>query len=159
MAKRDEVRQAFSKILERRDVYKVYESLLLGATAWDETEVEAAIAPVGDSRILMCVDDEAGKPARSVFAVLARFRHATHVSIRIYTGRTHQIRVHAAHLGHPCLGDHLYGDGIPIGRYGGFTLHAREIRFDHPVTGEPMRIVAPLPRRFEEALALLGSSV
>ena len=157
VAKNDAVRTAFSDMLEQGRVTKVYEALVLGSTEWEQRDVHAAIAPVEDSRILMCVDDAQGKAAHSRFTVIERFAHATHVRVEIFTGRTHQIRVHAAHLGHPLLGDHLYGDGLPVGGYERFALHARRTRFPHPVGGEAIEIEAPLPATFLEAIALLRS--
>ena len=152
VARNDAVRTAFSDMLERGSVDKVYQALLLGRPDWDVVDARFPIAPVGDSRILMCIDEERGKPAHSRFTVRARFAHATHVEVAIFTGRTHQIRIHAAHLGHPLLGDHLYGDGIAPAGYERFVLHAWRTRFLHPVTGEPVEIVAPPPPAFEGAL-------
>ena len=128
---------------------------MLGRIEWDAKDVRAPIAPTGDSRILMRVDEEAGKEAHSRFRVLERYAFATRLEVEIFTGRTHQIRVHAAHLGHPLLGDHLYGDGIPVGDYERFALHARRTCFLHPVTGESMEITAPLPSTFEDAARIL----
>jgi 23S rRNA pseudouridine1911/1915/1917 synthase len=152
VAKSDEARRTLGEMLERGDVRKTYDALLLGAPSWDEREVDAPIGPVLDSRILMAVDAARGKPARSRFAVVRRFAFACHARVRIATGRTHQIRVHAAHLLHPLLGDHLYGDGIPAPGFPRFALHARSIAFTHPVTGAGIGIEAPLPPRFEAAL-------
>jgi 23S rRNA pseudouridine1911/1915/1917 synthase len=155
VAKSDPVRAAFSDMLERGEVQKVYESLLLGRADWEEQEVSAPIGGVGDSRILMRVDPHEGKSAESIFHVRERFAFATHADVRIRTGRTHQIRVHAAFLGHPLIGDHLYGDGIPVGGFERFALHARRVRFRHPVTGEERSVEAPRPEPFEEAILLL----
>lgn len=155
VAKSDAVRTALSDMLERGEVRKTYDALLLGRAEWDRREVDAPIGPVADSRILMRVDEEHGKEARSVFTVKERFRFATHAEVAILTGRTHQIRVHAAWLGHPLLGDHLYGDGIPVGSFERFALHARRVRFRHPATGAEIAVEAPLPAAFVEALALL----
>jgi 23S rRNA pseudouridine1911/1915/1917 synthase len=155
VAKGDAVRAALSDMLERGDVRKTYEALLLGRVEWDRREVDAPIGPVADSRILHRVDPERGKDARSVFTVKERFRFATHVEVAILTGRTHQIRVHAAHLGHPLLGDHLYGDGIAVGAFERFALHARSVVFRHPVTGADVAIEAPLPEAFRDAIVLL----
>jgi len=155
VAKSDATRSAFSDMLERGEVAKEYETLLLGRPDWDERTVDAPIGPVADSRILMAVDEARGKPARSVFAVVRRLRHATHARVRILTGRTHQIRVHATWLGHPLLGDHLYGDGVPVPGFTQFALHARRVRFRHPVTGMDCAVEAPLPEPFVAALDLL----
>jgi 23S rRNA pseudouridine1911/1915/1917 synthase len=155
VAKSDAVRTAFSDMLERGEVRKAYDALVLGRPAWQRRSVTAPIAPVGDSRILMGVDELRGKPARSEFRVEEAFAFAAHVSVRILTGRTHQIRVHASHLGHPLLGDHLYGDGVPVGTYERFALHARRTRFAHPATADELTIEAPLPAAFLDAMALL----
>jgi 23S rRNA pseudouridine1911/1915/1917 synthase len=156
VAKSDDARRAVGRMLERGEVEKVYDAILLGAPEWDEREVDLPIGPVRDSRILMSIDPGRGKPARSRFVVERRFRFAAHASVRIGTGRTHQIRVHAAHLGHPLVGDHLYGDGIPLAGFPRFALHARTLRFVHPATRAPVAIEAPLPARFGAALAHLA---
>ena len=155
VAKTDAVRAAFSDMLERGSVHKTYDALVLGRVAFDHREVDAPIGPVGDSRILMRVDPAAGKPARSAFTVEERFRFATWTSVSIATGRTHQIRVHAAHFGHPLLGDHLYGDGLAPEGFERFALHARRVSFDHPATGAHREIEAPLPEPFRQAVAVL----
>jgi len=155
IAKNDAVRTSFSDMLEAGEVGKVYEALVLGRIEWDEKDVRFPIAPAGDSRILMTVDEATGKDAHSRFRVIERFAFATHVEVEIFTGRTHQIRVHAAHLGRPLLGDHLYGDGLPVGSYERFALHARRTLFPHPITHLPMEVTAPLPPAFHEAVEIL----
>jgi len=156
VAKRDDVRAAMGELLERGEVKKTYEALLLGSPKWEEREEGAPLGPVLDSRILNRVDVERGKPARSRFEVITRFPFATHARVHIGTGRTHQIRVHAAHLGHPLLGDHLYGDGIVLPGFERFALHARRVRFVHPFTREETVIEAPLPEPFRAAMAYLA---
>ncbi len=156
VAKREEVRAAMGEMLERGGIAKAYEALLLGCPEWEEREEDAPLGPVLDSRILHGVDRARGKAARSRFTVVRRFPFATHARVSIETGRTHQIRVHAAHLGHPLLGDHLYGDGIPLPGFARFALHARSVRFVHPVTRAETLIEAPLPAAFDAAAALLA---
>ena len=101
-------------------------------------------------------DPVRGKTASSRFTVVRRLAFSTHARVAIGTGRTHQIRVHAAHLGHPLLGDHLYGDGIAPPGFERFALHARSVRFLHPVTRAETAIEAPLPAPFAAALERLG---
>ncbi|MFB3067538.1 MAG: RluA family pseudouridine synthase [Planctomycetota bacterium] len=157
VAKSDDVRSAFSRMLERGQVCKDYEALLLGRVEPDEVDVDAPIGPVSDSRILMRADFTGGKQARTRLRVLRRYAYATHAELRIFTGRTHQIRVHCAHRGHPLLGDHLYGDGLPAGAtLERFALHARRVAFWHPMTGRQHEIEAPLPTDFVRAMDALG---
>ncbi|MGQ0613793.1 MAG: RluA family pseudouridine synthase [Planctomycetaceae bacterium] len=162
VARNDAMRRALSTMLERGEVAKRYEALLLGRVEADAREIDEPIGRVGDSRILMRVDREQGKPARTELRVVERFAHATQASLRIHTGRTHQIRVHCAALGHPLLCDHLYGDGLPIGEppvAERFLLHARSVEFLHPFTCRPVAIEAPLPAAFLRAVEALRARV
>jgi 23S rRNA pseudouridine1911/1915/1917 synthase len=95
---------------------------------------------------------EGGKEAVTDYRVLARFRNYTHVECRLHTGRTHQIRVHMSHIGHPCLGDEVYSKAK--NQFGVHTqmLHACSPSLDHPRTGERMTFHAPLPEEFETVL-------
>ena len=113
---------------------------------------------------------ETGKPARSHVRVLESFALASRVEVSLETGRTHQIRVHLAHLGHPVVGDAAYGGrkkrihaGAPMRDRAARmleilarpALHARELRFSHPFTGDSMAFTAPLPEDFVQALDVL----
>ncbi|MGZ4032257.1 MAG: RluA family pseudouridine synthase, partial [Tumebacillaceae bacterium] len=99
---------------------------------------------------------QTGKAAQTEYTVLERYAGATLVKAKLHTGRTHQIRVHFAHLRHPLLGDDLYGGDLSlIGRQ---ALHARSLRFTHPITQEPLEIEAPLPDDFAELLEKLTRS-
>jgi 23S rRNA pseudouridine1911/1915/1917 synthase len=156
VAKSDSVRAEFSDMLERGEVDKGYDALLLGRMEDDVVEIESPVGPVGDSRILMQVDPVSGKPARTRVEAVERFRHATWARIEIFTGRTHQIRVHCASAGHPLLGDHLYGDGVSEPCFlDRFALHARAVAFRHPKTGDSHRLEAPLSGAFEGSIAAL----
>ncbi len=162
VARNDATRRAFSAMLERGEAHKRYEALVLGRVEADALEIDEPIGRVGDSRILMQVDRVGGKAARTELRVVERFAHATEVSLRIHTGRTHQIRVHCAALGHPLLCDHLYGDGLPLGDppvAERFLLHARSVEFLHPFTGRSLAIEAPLPAAFLRAAEVLRARV
>ena len=103
----------------------------------------------------MAVTTSHSKPAITHYQVLARYPGYTHVRCRLETGRTHQIRVHMAHIGHPLLGDTVYGDKRPFPGLSGQCLHAKQIRFRHPATGQWMEFSCPLPEDFQIVLTKL----
>ena len=102
------------------------------------------------------VTEKNGRPAVTRYRVLARYSGYTYVECRLETGRTHQIRVHMAHIGHPLLGDTVYGRKKPEKGLDGQCLHAAELKLIHPSTGQPMSFSAPLPDWFSDVLARLG---
>ena len=89
------------------------------------------------------------------YRVLAEYEGFSHLELRLETGRTHQIRVHMAYLGHPVAGDPVYGPRRVISSLGGQCLHAKAIAFDHPVTGERMQFDSPLPGYFTDFIRTL----
>ncbi len=97
-----------------------------------------------------------GKRAVTHYVVLEPLRGYSLVECRLETGRTHQIRVHMAYLGHPVLGDPVYGGGKPFPGLAGQCLHAAQLTFTHPATGERMTLEAPLPDYFTNTLKKLG---
>ena len=103
----------------------------------------------------MAVDRKNGREAVTHWSVLARYPGYTHVECRLETGRTHQIRVHLASIGHPLLGDTVYGSKKPWPGLAGQCLHARRLRFVHPSTGEPLELECPLPDWFRDVLEKL----
>ena len=117
--------------------------------------VEAPIARAPGSVLKREVNPQ-GAPARTHYEVLATGRGRSLVALRLDTGRTHQIRVHMAHIGHPLLGDMVYGAGKPEKGLEGQCLHARTLKFIHPRTGEHMELTSPLPEYFTAVLARLG---
>ena len=93
-----------------------------------------------------------GREAITHWSVLARYPGHTHLECRLETGRTHQIRVHLASVGHPLLGDTVYGSKKPVPGLAGQCLHARRLRFVHPSTGELVELECPLPEWFQKIL-------
>ena len=100
----------------------------------------------------MAINHKNGKEAVTHYKVLERFGNATYIECRLETGRTHQIRVHMASLGHPLLGDTVYGSSKNPYHLQGQALHAMILGFRHPVTGEYLEFTAPLPEYFEKLL-------
>ena len=112
-------------------------------------------APIGRhpvDRKKMAIDRRNGREAVTHWSVLARYPGYTHVECRLETGRTHQIRVHLASIGHPLLGDTVYGAKKPVPGLAGQCLHARRLRFVHPASGETVELECPLPDWFQEIL-------
>lgn len=139
-----------------RSTEKTYIALVHGLLAKDEGRIEKPIARDPIKRIRMTARLERGRAALTEYRVLRRYEPGfTLVEVRIHTGRTHQIRVHFASLGHPVAGDQLYGapakikNRPPLNRY---FLHARRIKFEHPMTGKPTTIESPLPAELERWL-------
>jgi 23S rRNA pseudouridine1911/1915/1917 synthase len=134
-----------------------------GELARESGEIRVAIARHPSHRKRMAVrDDDSGRAAHTSYRVLERLNSATFVEAQLHTGRTHQVRVHFQFLGHPLVGDKIYGSR-PNARLKELTnyaaprvmLHARELSFIHPRTEKGMCFEAPLPKDFREALKLL----
>ena len=163
VAKNDETHLALSKQFAERTVEKLYDALVIGVLARDAGEIHAAIArhPTHRKRMAVHADGE-GRTAHTSYRVVERFTHATHAEAEIHTGRTHQIRVHFQHLGHPLLGDETYG-AKPNKRFTELTgyiaprvlLHARKLSFVHPRTEKKVKFTAPLPKDFSAAIKSL----
>ena len=128
----------------------------MGGLKEDSGTVNAPIGRHPVDRKRMAVDRLHGRPAVTHWRVLERFSGYTHVECRLETGRTHQIRVHMASLGHPLLGDVVYGSKKPWPGLAGQCLHARRLTFVHPATGLPMTLECPLPEWFEKVLESLA---
>jgi 23S rRNA pseudouridine1911/1915/1917 synthase len=165
VAKNDETHLELSKQFAARAVGKIYNAILCGEVARDSGEIRAAIARHPTHRKRMAVrDDNSGRAAHTTYRVLERLNSATFVEARLHTGRTHQIRVHFQFLGHPLVGDEIYGarQNKKLTELTGYKpprvmLHARELSFIHPRTQKEMNFEAPLPEDFREALKLLRS--
>ena len=145
-------RAALGSMFRRHEVDRRYLALVRGAVAHDRFGVEA---PLGRDGARVRVRPIVGRPAETRFEVRERFNGATLLEAAPRTGRTHQIRVHLAAIGHPILGDRAYGgggdDAKRLGLWRPF-LHSRLVAFDHPVTGERVEVEDPLPADLMEAL-------
>ena len=160
VAKNDKAHNALAAQIKEHSFLRKYKAIVVGNLKDDEGTVDAPIGRHPVKRKQMAVVPN-GRPARTDYKVLERFQGFTFVELTLYTGRTHQIRVHMAHIGHPVLGDTLYGAGkTPFEKKHKAllteqTLHAGTLGFVHPTTGQYMEYTEPLPEYFEKLLDLL----
>ena len=155
-AKNDLAHQRLSAQLSDHSMFRVYEAVVCGRLREDSGTVDAPIGRHPTDRKRMCVDPRAGRSAVTHWEVLARYRGYTHVRCRLETGRTHQIRVHMESIGHGVAGDLVYGRKKPEKGLSGQCLHARELEFTHPRSGERIHLSCPLPDYFTDFLSRLG---
>lgn len=154
-AKNDAAHLALSAQLQDHTLARVYETVVCGCVREDSGTVDAPLGRHPTDRKRQTVLP-GGRPAVTHYEVLTRYAGFTHIRCRLETGRTHQIRVHMAHIGHPLLGDLVYGRKRPEKGLSGQCLHARELRFLHPVTGSPIHLTTDLPDYFRQVLQKLG---
>ena len=154
-AKNDAAHQALSAQLQDHTLARTYEAVVVGNLREDRGTVDAPIGRHHTDRKKMAVTDRGGRAAVTHWEVLERFQGFTHVRCRLETGRTHQIRVHMAHLGHPICGDTVYGVRKPVPGLTGQCLHAVGLRFIHPRTGEAVELSCPLSDAFTALLEKL----
>lgn len=163
VAKNDSAHRALAAQLEDHSLYREYHALVSGGMKNEEGTVSLPIGrhPVDRKRMAVVRD---GKAAVTHYTVLARYGSISYLKLRLETGRTHQIRVHMSALGHPLLGDTVYGGGnTPFEKkharlFDGQALHAKRISFVHPRTGERMSFETPLPENFAELLKILENA-
>lgn len=141
--------------LKVHSITRKYRAIVHGRLKEEEGTVRAPIGRHPIDRKKMAVNDKNGKEAVTHYRVLERFRQFTYIECQLETGRTHQIRVHMSSLGHPLLGDAVYGPNRCPYKLQGQTLHAQVLGFLHPRTGAYMEFEAPLPEYFEELLRKL----
>ena len=156
VAKNDFAHQGLSAQLSDHSLYREYEAIVRGNLRQDSGTVNAPIGRHPTDRKRMAVTSKNAKPAVTHWQVIARYRGYTHIRCRLETGRTHQIRVHMASIGHPLLGDYTYGAPSPDKGLEGQCLHARRLRFIHPRSGEEHIAEAPLPPYFVDVINKLG---
>lgn len=156
-AKNDAAHQALAAQLADRSLSRVYEAVVRGRMREECGTIDKPIGRHPTDRKRMAVTNQNSRPAQTDWRVLARYNGYTHVECSLRTGRTHQIRVHMASVGHPLLGDFTYGAPSPEKGLVGQCLHARRLKFVHPTTGEHIELETPLPDYFAEVLSRLGS--
>lgn len=157
-AKNDAAHLALAAQLADHTLARTYECLAVGNFRQDSGTVDAPIGRSRSDRKKMAVVAE-GRPAVTHWEVLARYPGVTHLRCRLETGRTHQIRVHLAYIGHPILGDTVYGNKKPVPGLTGQCLHATGLRFLHPRTGRPVELTCPRPEEFERMLVKLQKRI
>ena len=155
VAKNDFAHQALAAQLQDHSLYRTYEAVVKGGFSEDEGVVDAPIGRHPVDRKRMAVTEKNSRPAVTHWRVLERFGPYTLVECRLETGRTHQIRVHMAHIHHPILGDTVYGSPKPELGQDSQCLHARALSFRHPRSGQEITVTCPRPAYFEEVLEKL----
>ncbi len=155
-AKNDFAHQALSAQLSDRSLSRVYEAVVRGRLREESGTVDRPIGRHPTDRKRMAVTEKNSRPAVTHWTVLKRYNGYTQIQCRLETGRTHQIRVHMASIGHPLLGDGVYGAPSPEKGLEGQCLHARELKFIHPRTGEYICLKTELPSYFIQVLSRLG---
>lgn len=158
VCKNDRAHNALAEQLKEHSITRKYRAIVCGNLKEDEGTVDAPLGRHPQDRKKMAIVRSGGKRAVTHYRVLERFGNYTYIECRLETGRTHQIRVHMASLGHPLLGDEIYGRAKSPFKLEGQTLHAMVLGFIHPTTGEYMEFEAPLPEYFEKLLEKLRKS-
>ncbi|MDY3771827.1 MAG: RluA family pseudouridine synthase [Candidatus Faecousia sp.] len=152
IAKNDLAHTVLASQLKDHSMARTYEAVVCGSFKEDRGTVDAPIGRHPTDRKKMCVTQRNSKNAVTHWEVVERFRGYTHIRCRLETGRTHQIRVHMAYIGHPILGDTVYGHKKPELGQDSQCLHAGALCFRHPRDGRPVMVFAPLPDYFQSVL-------
>lgn len=155
VAKTDAAHQALTEQMSVHSIHRVYHAVVYGNLKEDTGFVEAPIGRDPKDRKKMAVTQQNSKYAYTAWQVLERFGNFTYIACKLKTGRTHQIRVHMASIGHPLAGDAVYGPKNCIRSLNGQCLHAKELGFVHPTTGEWMQFDSSLPDWFQDYLSRL----
>ena len=155
VAKNDQAHQGLAEQIKVHSFTRIYEAVVVGHPREDKGTVCAPIGRHPTNRKKMAVTASNSKEATTHYEVLAQYDGYSHLRLRLETGRTHQIRVHMAHIGHPILGDTVYGHKKAELGQDSQCLHAGTLCFAHPRDGHPVMVFAPLPKYFEEVIAKL----
>ena len=157
ICKNDEAHNFIAAQLKEHSINRRYRAIVWGRVSLDEGVIDAPIGRHPTDLKKMAINQKNGKTAVTHYKVLERFEKFSYIECRLETGRTHQIRVHMASIGHPLLGDEVYSNAKSPYKVKGQTLHAMTIGFIHPSTKEYMEFEAPLPDYFEDILRKLGN--
>ena len=155
VAKNDLAHTVLASQLKDHSMARTYEAIVCGVMKEDSGTVDAPIGRHPSDRKKMCVTQRNSKPAVTHWEVIRRYRGYTHIRCKLETGRTHQIRVHMAYIGHPILGDTVYGHKKPELGQSSQCLHAGVLCFAHPRDGHPVMVFAELPQYFKDVLEKL----
>jgi len=157
VAKNDTAHNYLAAQIKDHSFYREYEAVVHGEIKSDRGRIEAPIGRHPVKRKQMAVTEKNSKDAITEYEVIKRYSGFTHVRLRLHTGRTHQIRVHMAYIGHPVAGDEVYGPKKAAGKgvLSGQCLHARRLGFNHPKNGEYMEFSSELPQYFTDFLKQL----
>ena len=155
VAKNDLAHTVLASQLKDHSMARTYEAIVCGVMKEDSGTVDAPIGRHPSDRKKMCVTQRGSKPAVTHWEVIRRYRGYTHIRCKLETGRTHQIRVHMAYIGHPILGDTVYGHKKPELGQSSQCLHAGTLCFAHPRDGHPVVVYAELPQYFQDVLEKL----
>jgi 23S rRNA pseudouridine1911/1915/1917 synthase len=155
VAKNNAAHLALSEMLKRHEIVRTYEAIVDGVLKEDSGRIDAPIGRHPVNRKKMAVNRERGREAVTHYSVINRFKSNTWVRLVLETGRTHQIRVHMAAIGHPVTGDTVYGKKCGIMETHGQVLHARCLDFEHPTTHERLHFTTDLPEYFRALLEVL----
>ena len=158
IAKNDLAHAVLASQLKDHTMARTYEAIVCGNLKEDSGTVDAPIGRHPTDRKKMCVTQRNSKPAVTHWEVVKRYRGYTHIRCHLETGRTHQIRVHMAYIGHPILGDTVYGHKKPELGQDSQCLHAGALSFRHPRDDRPVMVFAPLPEYFTKVLEKLEKS-
>jgi 23S rRNA pseudouridine1911/1915/1917 synthase len=150
VAKNDRALRSLGKQFQNRTIKKFYVAVVKGFVECDNGRIDLAVARHPLNRKRMVIDEEDGKNASTTYHVMKRYKKFTLLRLQLHTGRTHQIRVHLSHIGHPIMGDRTYGF---LDKFPRQALHAEMIGFTHPGTGEYIEFHSPLPDDIIETIA------
>ena len=156
VCKNDYSHEKIAEQLKDHTIVRRYRAICMGVLKEDEYCINAPIGRHPVDRKKRAINEKNGKEAVTHIKVLERLSNATYIECRLETGRTHQIRVHLSSLGHPLLGDEVYGDTKNKFKLEGQTLHAYILGFQHPKTEEYIETQAPLPEYFQKLLNKLA---